>query len=927
MLVDTSNLVSVTELGRSLSRYVNDTAETGRRFVILNSNTPTAVLVSIEDLEKLQAADTQAMATAPPPEVEPLTAPGQADLEQRPGMSGVGRDDDGQGMYWSLTEHQFVVGRAGQGAGLLFSAAIAGAVPDPHVRTEFVVATSRSHVALRHERLHPDIAVVAETDLEDRDRRERFLEKLNDEISRRRELLRYHQVDTLAEFRQLGSAVGVDVANLVVVMTDPSALVREGATLGSSTTDPVLPLIAKQGQDLGIYLWIGLPDADRAGHMSLRSDMSQYIPRRYAMGTLDSVAESRLVIGTDSAALAPVPPGTGWARSGVGQVKHFAVVESTSGPGKVVTASGQCLSWAAGLTEPLALADIPEVGVGDDSGLTFPIGITGGLPAVPLTVTVNESTPHLCIIGGPGSGCTTALQTIIAAAGTRYRPRQCTFVVIGATEDQLSQMAAMPNVAGAATAVDTERVERILGEALRIIAIRRAAFVERNVTTLDEYLASTSSDPVAGDPYGRLIVAIDELERLASDYLDQLTKLVQTGGQHGVHLVVTTHNAMVPMQVKSRALCPIRLGGAGIDHETLISPMKRPIRELAKSIPSGQPGRCIDTQGERHGRIALPYPGHYDPQSAGDPAARLQELVAAAGQGDEAADRLTFVATSIAPEDFWGQADAGHIAPAAVESGERRAALDVRIPLGVSIATAAVVDVPDELSPHLLAVGSAGSGRTALIRALIAAIRHRFSPDGADGRPEAKIVLIDGPDGRGELADERAILRRDGYLLGDEGDTDQAVDVVARMITSRVPDADQPPLSARQWRDRTWFQGPEVFVLIDSPAIRPNGGKGLFDAPRWPAMLARLIEERNDLGLHVYAAGSSLGFSSARLTDPLYRSLANVPTLLLSGPQSEGIVWPGSGMRFRNRPAGRGQLVDPSTLNEQVIQIPWYQPE
>lgn len=92
-------------------------------------------------------------------------------------------------------------------------------------------------------------------------------------------------------------------------------------------------------------------------------------------------------------------------------------------------------------------------------------------------------------------------------------------------------------------------------------------------------------------------------------------------------------------------------------------------------------------------------------------------------------------------------------------------------------------------------------------------------------------------------------------------------------------------------------------------------------------MLARLIEERNDLGLHVYAAGSSLGFSSARLTDPLYRSLANVPTLLLSGPQSEGIVWPGSGMRFRNRPAGRGQLVDPSTLNEQVIQIPWYQPE
>ncbi len=926
MLVDTSDLVSVTELGRGLSRYVNDTAETGRRFVILNSNTATAALVSIGDLEKLQALDTEAAATAPPPTDEPLTLPTQEELEQRPGMTAVGRDEDGQDVYWSLTEHQFVAGRRDQGASLLFSAAIAGAVPDPRVATEFVVATSTSHTTLRHQRLHPDIPIAVESDLDELHRKGQFLEKLDAELSRRRALLREHKVDTLAELRQISkTTTEADLPNLVVVLTDPSALAKAGAVSSYSTLGPVLTFLARQGADLGIYLWLGLPDSDREA--ALRRLFSQDISRRYAMGTFESAAESRDVVGTDAAARGPVPLGTGWVRGAPGEgVKRFAVVEPTGGPGDVVTAGGRCQCWPDGLTEPLALADIPEVSADNGSGLTIPIGITDGQPGMALTVTVNGSTPHLCIIGGDGSGCTTALRTFVASAAMRYRPRECTLMLIG---DAGKQLAELPNVCAAATELDTDRVERILGEALRIIAIRQVGFDALEVSTLDDYLVSRTEEPVADDPYGRLIVVIDDVDRIAGDYKDQLEQLALTGGLYGVHLVTTTHRPLgIPLKIAQHLSFPIRLGGLGAGEEPVtVSRRRIELRELAKSLPIGQRGRCIDTLAERHARIALPYAGHFDQQSDGDPADRLRQLVDAAAWAGEPADRLTTVPTSIAPEDFWRQLDANHTEPAAGDSGERRAAMDVRIPLGVAITTASVADVPDEQSPHLLAVGSTGSGRTVLLRALIAAIRHRFSADGADGRPEAKIVLIDGLDGRHDLAGERMNLARDGYLLSDEVDPDKAISAVAATISSRVPTDGHPPLSAEQRRDRSWYQGPEVFVLLDLPMAPMAGAAFQLNGPTWPAELARLIDGRNDLGLHVYVAAPASRFSTARLTDPLYRSLEYAPTVLLSGPPSEGVVWPGSGIRFKLRPSGRGQLVNPATLDATVIQIPWYQPE
>ncbi|MBT1194033.1 type II toxin-antitoxin system prevent-host-death family antitoxin [Rhodococcoides kroppenstedtii] len=56
MRIDTRDMVSVTELGRDLSRRINDASD-GRTVVVLKNNQPAAALVSPAEMERLQVLD------------------------------------------------------------------------------------------------------------------------------------------------------------------------------------------------------------------------------------------------------------------------------------------------------------------------------------------------------------------------------------------------------------------------------------------------------------------------------------------------------------------------------------------------------------------------------------------------------------------------------------------------------------------------------------------------------------------------------------------------------------------------------------------------------------------------------------------------------------------------------------------------------
>lgn len=56
MRVDTNNIISVTEASKNVSHLISE-AEDGRTYVVVRHNRPAAVIMGVQEVERLQALD------------------------------------------------------------------------------------------------------------------------------------------------------------------------------------------------------------------------------------------------------------------------------------------------------------------------------------------------------------------------------------------------------------------------------------------------------------------------------------------------------------------------------------------------------------------------------------------------------------------------------------------------------------------------------------------------------------------------------------------------------------------------------------------------------------------------------------------------------------------------------------------------------
>jgi S-DNA-T family DNA segregation ATPase FtsK/SpoIIIE len=399
----------------------------------------------------------------------------------------------------------------------------------------------------------------------------------------------------------------------------------------------------------------------------------------------------------------------------------------------------------------------------------------------------------------------------------------------------------------------------------------------RRPSTLDATLA------VPEDGFGDAFLVIDGWSTLRSEFEELepvLVDIATRGLSYGIHLVITA-NRWNDIRMNMRDLfgskMELRLGEPS---DSTVS------RKLAMNVPAGVPGRGLSAEG-LHLLTALP-------QVTGHPASALTKAIAEAWRGPSA-PTVRMLPTLLPYSALLAPTETGEQLPI----GEGLA-----LPIGIAEADLRPVTIDFAAEPHLLIFGDE-SGKSSLLRGLAESIVRRFAPH------EARIILVDY---------RRSLLGTvtTEHLIGYGMEIDHTSDLVASAASymdKRRPGTD---VTAEQLRARSWWEGPELFVLVDDYDMVATGGRN----PLQP-LLEHLAQAR-DIGLHLVIARRAGGAGRAQF-DPIIQRLRELgsPGIVMAGDRDEGALV--GNIRPSALPPGRGYLVT-RRQGARLVQLAYLEP-
>jgi S-DNA-T family DNA segregation ATPase FtsK/SpoIIIE len=523
-------------------------------------------------------------------------------------------------------------------------------------------------------------------------------------------------------------------------------------------------------------------------------------------------------------------------------------------------------------------------------GLTIPLG-TVDRPREQrrdvLTVNLSGATGHVAVVGGPRSGKSTLLRTIVTSMSLITTPQESQFFVLDFGGGTFAPLARLPHVSGVGTRAEPDVVRRILAEVSGIVERREAYFRDQGIDSIETYRSRRGAGR-ADDGYGDVFLVVDGWSTLRAEFDDlelEIQQLAARGLTFGLHLV-SAAGRWADFRAAMRDVFGTRL------ELKLGDPMDSEIdRKIANLVPQGRPGRGL-VAGKLHFLGALPrVDGKADPDTVGDGVAELVARVAEAWQGP------TGPKLRLLPD---------RITLAEVQSQAEQAGLTKELMLlGINEKELAPVGLDPALEPHLLILGDGQSGKSSVLRSQIHEIMRTHSPK------EAQLVVVDYRRSLlGEVPEE--------YLLNYLTSAAQATPVLrdlAAYLEQRIPGPDVTP---EQLRNRSWWSGAEVFVLVDDYDLVATQQSNPVSA------LQPLMAQARDTGLHLTVARRSGGASRAMYETVLQsmRDLA-MPGLMLSGNPDEGPLL--GNLKPQQAPPGRGRYVS-RERGVETVQVAWLEP-
>ncbi len=877
----------------------------------------------------------------------------------------IGLDPEGRPLEMDLKEaaedgmgpHGLVIGATGSGKSELLRTLVAGLVATHSSETlNLALVDFKGGATFAGMAGLPHVCAVITNLSEELTLVDRMADAINGEVLRRQELLRekgnYASVRDYERARDRGADLEPLPALLVII--------DEFSELLSNRPEMIdlFVMIGRLGRSLAIHLLLA---SQRLEEGRLRG-LDAHLSYRVGLRTF-SAAESRAVLGVPDAYHLPSVPGSAYLKTDTETLLRFKaayvsgpmparrpggsgnahrrilpftlerVVDNAAPPVAAEPDPAELLTPAAGgggpsimdamvaalvgkgpaahqiwlppLDEPVSLdAILTNLAVDPARGLC-PAGWGGlGRLTVPLAlvdkpfeqrrdllwVDLSGAAGHAMIIGGPQSGKSTMVRTLISSLALTHTPEEVQFFILDTGGGALSSVSSLPHVGGYATRRDGERVRRIVGELTALLAEREQLFAQAAVDSAAAFRArraELAAYALDGRAFGDVFLVIDDWTTLRADYEaleEPITAIAQRGLGFGIHVIITNGRAMTVRPAMRDIIgtrLELRLGDPG---ESLID------RRAANNVPAGRPGRGL-TPDKLHFLAALPrIDGGTSAETVGAGTADLVQRIAAAWTGP-AAPQVRMLPAEIAPADV----------RALLPTPRKGRA----VPFGISEADLQPVYADFDADPHFIAFGDVESGKSGLMRTIAAGIMADYTPE------QAAIAVIDYRRGMLDAV-------TGDHLLGYAAAEPAAVDLVGNLAEAMRRRLPGPEVTPEQLRDRSWWQGPHLFVLVDDYELVAIPGRN----PLQP--LLEYLAQARDIGLHLVVARGA-GGAGRGLFEPVLQRMRELgsPGLVMSGSKDEGPLL--GTVKAGPQPPGRGILVHRRSAPGQA-QVAWTPP-
>ena len=845
----------------------------------------------------------------------------------------IGLGADGQPIDLDLKEsaqggmgpHGMLIGATGSGKSeLLRTLVLALAVTHSSELLNFVLVDFKGGATFLGLDSLPHTSAVITNLADEAHLVDRMRDALHGEMVRRQELLRTAgNYSSLLEYEtaRLNGAPLVPMPSLFVVVDEFSELLAAHRDFME-----LFIMIGRLGRSLGVHLLLASQRLDEGRMNALESHLSYRIGLRTF-----SAMESRGVLGVPDAYHLPPQPGNGFLRSDISTLTRFkaAYVSGTyrlkRRTARQAVVAGQVVRYGTDYVEPrhveveveketpaieetrslleiaseklydagppayqvwlppLAVSPtldelLPPLAPHPEHGLTVENPDQRGRLRVPVGVIdrpfqqirdvmyadLSGAGGHVGVAGAPQSGKSTVLRTLITGLALTHTPEEVQFYCLDFGGGTLTGLRNLPHMGGVTGRHDPERVLRTIAEVNSIITHRERHFAEQGIDSITAFRRLKAAGKLPDEPNGDVFLVIDGWNTVRQEFPDLVAVLAlisQRGLNYGVHLMIATSrwgelSASLRDQLQTRF--ELRLG----------DPVDSQINMRAAAKVPKLPGRGL-TDDQMHFLIALP---------------RMDGSGSTDDLGEGVADLVDAVA------DHWTgrRAPKVRMLPISLDAAELPAPRGrLQVAIGLEDQEVEPLWHDFESDPHLIVVGDTESGKTNLMKLMATSIMKAYTP------AQARIMLVDF---RRELFETVPQEYRLGYAVSVDN-TREIVNGATNAMKNRVPSADIPPA---QLKLRDWWQGPELFVLVDDyDLVSTSSGTHPF------APILDYLAQGAEIGLHLIVARGANG-ASRGLNDPLLRKIqeVNSPAVLLSCPPSEGLMF--GNLKPRQLAPGRG---------------------